>query len=44
MRGAMEKGVVNGNLRMIDVEKDRWHSWVCLKSGSVLYKSKNGAY
>ncbi len=28
--------------RMLNVEKDRWHSLVCLESGSVLYESKDG--
>ena len=30
--------------RMLNVEKDRWHSLECLESGSVLYESKNGPY
>lgn len=34
----------NGEPRMINVERYRWHSLVCLESGSVLYESKNGAY
>ena len=34
----------NGDLRMLNVERDRWHSLVCLESGSVLYESKDGAY
>lgn len=35
----------NGEPRMLNVEKNRWHSLIiCLKSGSVLYESKNGAY
>lgn len=34
----------NGDLRMINVEKERWHSLFCLEEGSVLYESKNGAY
>lgn len=34
----------NGELRMLNVERDRWHSLVCLESGSVLYESKDGAY
>ena len=34
----------NGDLRMLNVEKDRWHSLVCLESGSVLYESKDGPY
>jgi len=34
----------NGDPRMLNVEKDRWHSLVCLESGSVLYESKDGPY
>ncbi len=34
----------NGEPRMLNVEKDRWHSLECLVSGSVLYESKNGPY
>ena len=34
----------NGELRMLNVERDRWHSLVCLESGSVLYESKDGPY
>lgn len=34
----------NGDIRMLNVEKDRWHSLVCLESGSVLYESKDGSY
>lgn len=34
----------DGDLRMLNVEKDRWHSLECLESGSVLYGSKDGAY
>jgi len=34
----------DGDLRMLDVEKDRWHSLECLESGSVLFESKDGAY
>ena len=34
----------NGEPRMLNVEKDRWHSLVCLESGSVLYESKDGPY
>lgn len=30
--------------RMLNVEKDRWHSLVCLTSGAVLYESKDGPY
>ena len=28
----------NGEPRMLNVERDRWHSLVCLESGSVLYE------
>ena len=34
----------NGDLRMLNVERDRWHSLECLESGSVLYESKDGPY
>ena len=34
----------NGEPRMLNVERDRWHSLVCLEEGSVLYESKEGAY
>ena len=34
----------NGELRMLNVEHDRWHSLECLESGSVLYESKDGPY
>ena len=34
----------NGEVRMLNVERDRWHSLVCLESGSVLYESKDGPY
>ncbi len=34
----------NGDTRMLNVEKDRWHSLECLESGSVLYESKDGPY
>lgn len=34
----------NGEVRMLNVERDRWHSLVCLESGSVLYESKDGGY
>ena len=33
-----------GEPRMLNVEKDRWHSLECLESGSVLYESKDGPY
>ena len=34
----------NGDVRMLNVERDRWHSLECLESGSVLYESKDGPY
>ena len=34
----------NSEPRMLNVEKDRWHSLECLEEGSVLYESKDGAY
>ena len=34
----------NGDLRMLNVERDRWHSLECLEEGSVLFECKNGAY
>lgn len=34
----------NGDLRMLNVERDRWHSLVCLEEGSVLYECKDGKY
>ena len=34
----------NGEPRMLNVERDRWHSLVCLESGSVLYLSKDVGY
>ena len=34
----------NGDLRMLNVERNRWHSLECLESGSVLYESKDGPY
>ena len=34
----------DGDLRMINVERDRWHSLVCLEPGSVLFESKDGRY
>ena len=34
----------NGEPRMLNVERDRWHSLVCMESGSVLYESKDGPY
>ena len=34
----------DGETRILNVEKDRWHSLECLTSGAVLYESKDGAY
>ena len=34
----------NGEPRMLNVERDRWHSLECLESGSVLLECKDGAY
>ena len=34
----------DGEPRMLNVEKDRWHSLECITSGAVLYESKDGAY
>ena len=34
----------NGETRMLNVEKDRWHSLECLESGSVLFECKDGWY
>ena len=34
----------DGEPRMLNVERDRWHSLECLESGSVLYESKDGPY
>ena len=34
----------NGDVRCINVEKARWYSLECLKSGSVLLESKDGKY
>ena len=34
----------NGEHRMLNIEKDRWHSLLCLESGSILYESKAGPY
>ena len=34
----------DGDLRMLNAEKDRWHSLECLENGSLLYESKDGPY
>lgn len=34
----------DGEPRMLNVEKNRWHSLECLTSGAVLYESKEGPY
>lgn len=36
--------VATGEPRMLNVERNRWHSLVCLEEGSVLYESKDGPY
>ena len=33
----------NGDVSMLNVERDRWHSLECLES-AVLFETKNGAY
>lgn len=45
--GKETEGVIldaTGDVRMLNVERDRWHSLFCLESGSVLYESKDGPY
>ena len=34
----------NGEHRMLNAERDRWHSLACLESGTVLFECQNGAY
>lgn len=34
----------DGEVRMLNVEKGRWHSLECLESGSVLLEAKDGPY
>lgn len=34
----------DGDVRMLNVDKGRWHSLECLESGSVLFESKDGPY
>ena len=34
----------NGEHRMLNAERDRWHSLECLESGTVLFGCKNGDY
>lgn len=34
----------NGEPRMLNAEKGRWHSLVCLEEGSVLFECKDGPY
>ena len=33
----------NGEVRMLNVERDRWHSLVCIES-AILFETKDGAY
>ncbi len=45
--GAEKESVIldaTGNVRCINVERDRWHSLTCLESGTVLLECKAGAY
>lgn len=35
---------LDGEPRCLNVEKGRWHSLECLKSGSVLFECKDGGY
>ena len=45
MPGAVSLALdANGEPRMLNVERDRWHSLVCLEHGSVLFESKAGKY
>ena len=34
----------DGDVRMLNVEKGRWHSLECLESGSVLFEAMDGPY
>ena len=34
----------NGEPKMLNVERNRWHSLVCLEEGSVLFECKDGVY
>ena len=34
----------DGEVRMLNVEKGRWHSLECLESGAVLFEAKDGPY
>ena len=34
----------DGDVRMLNVEKGRWHSLECLESSSVLFEAKDGPY
>ena len=34
----------DGDVRCINVERDRWHSLECLQSGTVLLECKDGKY
>lgn len=34
----------DGDVRCLNVERDRWHSLECLQSGSVLLECKDGVY
>ena len=34
----------DGEVCMLNVEKERWHSLECLESGSILFECKDGPY
>ena len=34
----------DGDMRCINVERDKWHSLICLESGTILLECKNGPY
>lgn len=34
----------DGDPWMLNVEKDRWHSLVCLEPNTILFEAKDGAY
>ena len=34
----------DGEVRILNVEKGRWHSLECLESGTVLFEAKDGPY
>ena len=45
--GAVTESVVldaDGDVRCINVERDRWHSLECMASGTILMECKDKAY